>query len=434
MHKLADKSAGATRLNEVPPDQEYGPERYKIPVSTQVAHGSTLGAQREEGNGVFPLRILHVVTHMIPGGTESVVLQVIGGLDSKYFDHRICSTRGFDRDFVSRHQVESKMFVVGRPGPHLQLSLLHLGRIMRSYKPHIVHSRNWGAIEAIPAARLARVPVAIHSEHGYELDMLDGIPLRRRVFRRAAFATADVVFAVTRDLREFHSRQAWFPSDRIRVIYNGVDTQRFAPCVDARLRRRTELGFPAESIVYGTVGRVAQLKDQGTLVRAVELLCRRGVDARILLVGKGPDMASLQRHVEGSAELAGRVVFTGASDQVPDLLRAMDVFVLPSLCEGMSNTLLEALACELPSVATRVGGNPEVIEEGRSGWLFSPGDSEELASLLHRLAASSELRSKLGAEARRRAVAHFSQERMLQEYRDLYLELARRRKLLTNRF
>jgi glycosyltransferase involved in cell wall biosynthesis len=125
--------------------------------------------------------------------------------------------------------------------------------------------------------------------------------------------------------------------------------------------------------------------------------------------------------------LAGRVIFLGAQDNVAELLNAFDVFVLPSLTEGMSNTILEAMATGLPVLATRVGGNPELVEDRVTGMLFTPGDAEKLAAQMDILLGDEVLRGRYGSEARRRTVADFSLDRMLANYRDLYFELAERK-------
>jgi len=376
------------------------------------------------------LRVLHVISYMGRGGAEMGILKLIAGL-GEGFEHRICTTRGFDADFVRSSFSEEKMYVAGNSDLKLQFPLFRLARIMRQYRPHIVHTRNWGAIEAVAAARLAGVPVVIHSEHGYEVDMFAGLPMRRRLFRRAAYAMTDVIFAVTRELRDFHARQAWIRPERMGVIYNGVDTLRFAPCRETRIAMRSELGLPEESFVIGAVGRLVPIKDHHTLLEAAALLSRGGVDVRVLLVGSGPEREKLQSQATDALE--GRVCFTGDSSRVPEMLNAMDVFVLPSLGEGMSNTLLEAMACGLPVLATNVGGNPEIIENNLNGCLFTPGDAEWLADRLKLLARDPAIVHQLGTAARNRAMESFSLSRMLETYRSFYLELAARRRLAAAR-
>jgi glycosyltransferase involved in cell wall biosynthesis len=283
----------------------------------------------------------------------------------------------------------------------------------------------------VAAAKLAGVPAVVHSEHGYEMDMFAGLPMRRRLFRRAAYVMTDAIFAVTRELRDFHARQAWIRPERMGVLYNGVDTQRFSPSKETRIAMRKELSLPEESFVIGTVGRLVPIKDQQTLLKAAALLSRSGIDARVLLVGSGPERERLQGQAAGALE--GRVCFAGDSSRVPEMLNAMDVFVLPSLNEGMSNTLLEAMACGLPVLATSAGGNPEIIEDNVNGCLFTPGDVEWLANKLKLLARDPTLVHQLGTAARNRAIESFSLSRMLETYRRFYLDLAARRQVAAAR-
>lgn len=376
-----------------------------------------------------PLRIMHVVSSLGRGGAELGILKLVSGLDPEIFEHRLCATRDFDPDFVHAFQLDSVFNVAGRSDSTFQFPFFRLKKLFERHRPDIVHTRNWGALEAVPAARRAGVPVIIHSEHGYEVDMLKGMQLRRRLFRHFAYAMTDAVFAVTRELRDYHALQAWISPERIGVMYNGVDTERFSASPEKRNRVRNELCISSSTFVIGSVGRLVAIKDYRTLLRAAEIIAQRGKDIRVVLVGEGREREILEAQVRSSAELSGRVTLAGASDSVPDLLNAMDVYVLSSLREGMSNTLLEAMSTSLPIVATRMGGNPEAIEEQRSGFFFFPGDVVHLADLLERLCSDTELRKRLGAASRDRAVAEFSLRQMLQRYHALYLEQAQRRGL-----
>jgi sugar transferase (PEP-CTERM/EpsH1 system associated) len=373
------------------------------------------------------LRVLHVVTRLGMGGTEYGILKVIGGLPAESFEHCFCTTRGFDAALVRDLHLEGKIFVAGELQDKFEFLVLPLMRIMKAYKPDIVHSRNWGAIEAILAARLAGVPVAIHSEHGYEVEMLEGLPMRRRVFRRALYAMADAVFTVSNELRTYHAQQVRLPESRIRIIPNGVDTARFFPHADGHLAARQAWEIPAERFVVGTVGRLVPIKDHLTLLRAAEILTARGINVHVVIAGGGPELERLQQRVASSDFLRGRASFPGACEDVPGLLNTFDAFVLPSLCEGMSNTLLEAMSSGVAVVATEVGGNPELVEDAKSGWLFAPGDASTLATRLESLARNPGLLQTIGAAARQRVLVNFSLDRMIRSYRDLYLELAARR-------
>jgi glycosyltransferase involved in cell wall biosynthesis len=156
-------------------------------------------------------------------------------------------------------------------------------------------------------------------------------------------------------------------------------------------------------------------------------LLAHGIDAQAVLVGSGPQFENNQQLESASPELKGRVTFVGDCDGVPELLNTLDVFALPSISEGTSNTLLEAMAVGLPVIATSVGGNTEIIEEGRFGWLFGPRDAQALASRLELLASQEGLRRRYGEAARQRIVERFSLESMLENYSRLYLDLVARR-------
>jgi sugar transferase (PEP-CTERM/EpsH1 system associated) len=367
-----------------------------------------------------PLRILHVLTHLSRGGMEYGVLKLVKGLDPVLFQHRVCSLRGRDstaKDFEPLHR---DLLVAPQSGFGARCPVLWLARSIRAWRPHVVHSRNWGAIEAIAAARLAGVPVVIHSEHGYEIDMLIGLPWRRRILRRCLYSLANVVFAVTKDLRDFHARQAWTPT-KIRVINNGVDTGRFSPDPAARWELRQKFGL-SDAFTVGSIGRMVPIKDYDTLLEAIVAVSENGVEVRALLVGDGPELPRLRRRVADCPQLANRVIFVGASDAIPQLLNAMDVFVLPSVHEGMSNTLLEAMATGLPVLATEVGGNPEVMINGRHGWLFPARNVSALANCIYQLATNKAQRQQFGIAARQHAVQQFGLKRMLDSYTQMYCE------------
>jgi sugar transferase (PEP-CTERM/EpsH1 system associated) len=377
--------------------------------------------------GAASLRVLHVIDRLDMGGTEYVILKVMNGLPPQEFEHRVCAARGYNETLPHLQKMQDQIVVAGSNESKFQLLLFRLAAIMRDFRPHIVHSRNWGSIEAIPAARLAGVPVAIHSEHGYIPDMLAGLPARQRIIRCGAYAMADAVFCVTEELRNFHARQAWLAPERIQVLHNGVDTERYSPLPALRRAVRERLQIAPNSLVLGIVSRLVPIKDHATLFRAAERLATHKIDVRVVVAGTGPERERLDAIVNNSPVLKGRVSFVGATENVPEILNALDVFVLPSLMEGMSNTILEAMSCALPVAATRVGGNPDLVQEGRSGVLFAPGDDAHLAGQLELLAANEELRRDYGAAGRRRVLEEFSLDKMLAAYRQLYRDLAVRK-------
>jgi len=394
--------------------------------STYVPPPAMSGDAGDRGSLRRRLRILHVLDRLDLGGTEKAVMKLVRGLEPELFENYICALRGTpttDNAWASGVTVLHP----GLEGTGFRFNVPRLVRVMKEVRPTVVHSRNWGGIEATVAARLAGVPVAIHSEHGYELEMSSGLPFHRRLLRHIAYRSSCAVATVTYDLRRYHAAQAWWNPEAINVLYNGVDGEEFRPQPAARDAVRRRLGIPADALVIGSVGRMVPLKDFATLLKAAEALAPEVPLLYVLLVGSGPELSRLQSYAGNSAQLAGRTVFPGTIDHVADMLNAMDIFVLPTLMEGMSNTLLEAMAIGLPVVATRVGGNPEILADGECGFLFTPRNLPELVGQLKMLLQDAQRRSRFGRAARERALRHFSLERMLKCYRDLYINLAIRR-------
>ena len=393
--------------------------------------GRTSNAQSMAPQLTKPLRVLHIINSLGLGGTERGVLKIMEGLDPSRFDQRVCAIRGAASELAEHPAVSGRLSMVAdTDNSGFQFLTFRLASIFREYRPHIVHSRNWGGIEAVAAGRLAGVPIVVHSEHGYELDMMSGLPLRRRLMRRGLYTMCDALFTVSRELKDYHCRQGWISAQRIHVIPNGVDTNLFAPNPEMRHRLREQFRFRPDSVVLGTVGRLVPIKAHGTLLRAAERLLELGMDVQVLLVGGGPELDRLRDYTSRSTMLKDRVTFVGSSLIVHELYQAMDVFVLPSIREGMSNTLLEAMASGLPCVATNVGSNGELVDDGRSGFLFTPEDVAGLVQRLERLVCQADLRATFARAARQHCAAFYSLDRMVSAYTDLYSGLARNRNLI----
>jgi sugar transferase (PEP-CTERM/EpsH1 system associated) len=424
--KISDAwaAAGSSPTGDYHPVNRLNTDIMEMQLQQPVTTIERTQARAGWGAGGKRLRIMHVLACLGNGGTEFGILKLRDGLGEEHFDHRICTTRKFDGEFVQAHRLSEILFAAAGSRPGYQFPLFRLRKIFRQYRPHIVHTRNWGGLEAVLAARLAGVPVVIHSEHGYEMSNLNGVPLRQKAFRRLAYSMVNQVFTVTRELRDHHAQQVWIKPERIHVIYNGVDTKRYSPSAPSRELVRREFAIPSKRLVLGSVGRLVSIKDYGTLLQAAERLVQNNVDVHVLLVGLGPEAERLKEQATHSPALRDRVTFAGSPDRVPELLNGMDIFVLTSLQEGMSNTLLEAMATGLPLVATQVGGNPEVIGEERSEWLFAPGDVQALTERILRLAKDTAMRGLLGSTGRQRALERFSLEGMMQRYSDLYVGAA----------
>jgi glycosyltransferase involved in cell wall biosynthesis len=295
-----------------------------------------------------------------------------------------------------------------------------LARAIREIGPDIVHSRNWAAIEAVIAGRWVRSCAVVHSEHGLESDTAVAEPWRRTYFRRLAFELADRVVAVSYQLRDLHAARTGFPAHKITVIHNGVDSRRFSPDPEARARVRHELGLADGEFCIGCVGNLSPAKDYPTVLKAVGELSKTCRDWRLLIIGAGPERAPLETLVKGHPEWKQHIFFLGLSHRVPELLQAMDVYVLSSVIEGISNSLLEAMATGLPVAVTATGGNPEVVVDGESGLLFPVGGVQQLTQHLVSLRSSGDLGNKLKQQAIQRVLGDFSLEAMVGKYERLY--------------
>lgn len=370
------------------------------------------------GMSARPVRILHVLDSLENGGLENGVLNLIRHMDAGQFEHSVCTVRAQGVNAARLPAGRVQLVHLGkREGARFQLP--ELRRAIRENQPDIVHSRNWGAIEAVAGARLAGNCKVIHSEHGFEAGASAQEPFRRRIFRRLTFELADRVLCVSNQLRNFHARQTGFSASRITVIHNGVDSERFCPDAAARVRVRREFGIGENEFCIGCVGNLLPVKDHRTLLDALGRLGDAASGWRVLIAGEGPERPDLERLAHG---LPGRsrISFPGRIQDVPELLNAFDVYVLPSLNEGISNSLLEAMATGLPAIASQVGGNPEVVEDNSSGLLFPAGEASCLSEHLLRLNAQRGLRTQLGEAARRRAREEFSIRSMVEKYEGLY--------------
>lgn len=369
------------------------------------------------------IRIMHVVNNLGKGGLENGLVNLIQQMDPHVFEHVVCTIRGLGPN-VERLPLERVQVVNLADGASSSLvQMPALGRAMRRFRPDIVHSRNWGAIEAVLAARLVRTGAVVHSEHGFETKASAKEPRRRVYFRRLAYELADRVLAVSHQLRDLHARRTGFPARKITVIHNGVDPGRFFADLESRARVRRELGVAESDFCIGCVANLVPVKDHATLLESAAALAEHVPAWRLLIIGEGPEEPKLKAFVAAHPAWKDRVSFLGSSSRVPELLRAMDVFVLPSLAEGICNSLLEAMSTGVAVIAADVGGNPEVVVDHESGLLFPAGDVSSLTNHLLRVATQPPLRAQLGQRALERVRSEFSIDSMVRAYEQLYLGL-----------
>ena len=379
-------------------------------------------------NATPPL-IVHVVYRFAVGGLENGVVNLINRLPPQSWRHAVISLTDVDAAFAARLSSAAVGCVALHKAPGHAVRLYpRLVALLRELKPAIVHTRNLAALEATLPAWIAGVPARLHGEHGRDVGDLDGSSRRyqrvRRLFR--PFVTRYV--ALSPDLASYLRERVGVPATRIDQVYNGVDTARFRPAPGGRAAIDACPFREADHWLVGTVGRMEKVKDQTNLARAFVSAVRADPEARarlrLVLVGDG----KLKRELETILESAGvreLAWFAGERADVVPLLQGLDCFVLPSLAEGVSNTILEAMACGLPVVATRVGANAELVEQDVTGRTVPAADSDALAREIGAYFTTPALARQHGQAGRRRVERRFSLERMVDDYDRVYRGLLR---------
>jgi sugar transferase (PEP-CTERM/EpsH1 system associated) len=372
--------------------------------------------------GERPL-VVHFVHRFDVGGLENGLVNLINEMPPQRYRHAIVSMTEHT-DFRKRlRRPDVGLYALRKRAGKDPGAYLRAWRLLRDLRPDIVHTRNLATLDCQVIATAAGVPCRIHGEHGRDLFDLEGSSRKYSRLRRIVRPFVHRYVPLSRELEQWLQERIGVPAERITRIYNGVDQVRFHPAERGRASLPVSGFAGRETLVIGTVGRMEGVKDQLTLARAfLELLGRRAdmrEKLRLVLVGDGSLRIEAERLLrEGGAR--GLAWLPGSRDDVAELLRSLDVFVLPSLAEGISNTILEAMASGLPVVATRVGGNAELIEEGRTGLLVPPADSRAMADALERYVDDRELAVAQGRAGRARIEQKFSLAAMVERYLGVY--------------
>lgn len=372
------------------------------------------------GRGLTPL-VVHVVFRLDYGGLENGVVNIVNGLARPDSPHAIVAlTEASDfRRRITNPSVQ--VFELHkRPGKD-PVAYFRLYRLFRTLRPAVVHTRNVGTIDCALIAAVAGVPYRVHGEHGWDVRDPDGTVRKFLTMRRTMGRFVHRFVALSKDLEKWLLERVGIAPSKVQRICNGVDVRKFHPAAGGRAP--SEPGFPAEAIVVGSITRFSDIKSPLNLVRAFidarQRLASEGTDLRLMMAGDGPLLGQANAML-ASAGLAHAAWLPGSREDVSALLRQMDVFALSSLREGVSNTVLEAMASGLPVVASATGGNLELVQPGVTGTLVPPADTDALAQAIVTYARDKSLRRAHGLAGRDRAEREYSIERMLSDYDNLY--------------
>ena len=384
--------------------------------------------------------IAHVLHRFDTGGLENGVVNLINRMPVERFRHAVIALTEIT-EFSRRIERNDVQLITLNKSPGQGLWMFpRMRNLLRDLQPAIVHTRNLGALEMAMPAAWAGVPVRIHGEHGWDISDPDGRSKKFRLARRLYRPFVHHYIALSRHLERYLVDHIGVASHRVAQLYNGVDAERFRP----RAGDRSPLaGSPFTSPAFwlvGTVGRLSPIKDQVMLarafVRALELAPDARQRMRLVLVGDGPLRAEVEQVLRtgGVHEFAW---LAGDRKDVPDIMRSLDVFALPSIAEGISNTILEAMATALPVVATDVGGNVELLADGLTGRLVPARDADTMAKALVEDFREPERARERGRRARLDVERRFTLDGMVTAYTNLYdrlLAKAAARGALQHRF
>jgi len=374
------------------------------------------------------LRVAYMVRTFNTGGLERCIARLANHLDRERFQPMVICLRknGTAADWIERDDVP--ILELNQRDGNDPLAIRRLARMLKEQRVDVVHSHNWGTlVETALARRWAAVPVHVHAERGLQFELRQRAgwkeSLRRRVSDRAFRSVARVTVPADA-IREFLEDRHPGLRGKIDVISNGVDSPDPNQLEQLGARVRQEAGIPTSAQVIGSIGRIVPVKGFEDLIRAVSRLRSAHPGVHLVLVGDGPERGRLEELAE-ELELSQSVHFLGHRNDVAACLGAMDIYVNSSHSEGMSQSILEAMAAGLPLVVTDVGDNAELVGGSDACGLVVPSHSpDELARALSLLIAPGHRRNMYQEQSLRRHEQRYSINTMTSRYEDLYTNLA----------
>jgi sugar transferase (PEP-CTERM/EpsH1 system associated) len=361
-----------------------------------------------------PPLVAHIVLRLDYGGLENGLVNLINRMSPTCARHVVIGLSEVT-EFASRIERRGvEVHAIGKKPGKDPAAYLRLYKLLRRLKPDVVHTRNIGTLDCQVVAMLAGVERRVHSEHGWDTTDQEGRSGKYRLLRRVLSVFVDQHIALSRELEDWLVDDLGVPRRKVTRICNGVDTTRFKP---RRVRSPDQ-----EAVVIGTVTRFSDIKDPLNTLRAfARLRDLVGSERKVclIMVGDGPLLESVQREVSDRG-LGKDVCLPGSQLDVVPWLHRMDLFVMGSRREGISNTILEAMAAGLAVVATRTGGNLELVDEGVTGSLVPPQSADALAAAMEPYVLNDALRKDRGSAGRNRVVREFSINSMVDKYASLY--------------
>jgi glycosyltransferase involved in cell wall biosynthesis len=361
--------------------------------------------------------ILHLTETSEPGGSETVLAHIAKNLDPNRYRSLVCLlNKGWLSDHLRKIGVD--YVVIENKRPFDPVFLTELVSLIKHKKINLIHAHEFAMnVYGSVASRIALVPMigTIHGK-GYFTDKQ-----RRAFVYKLALGLCSQVVAVSEDLKRYITIVLKINPKRILTIYNGINLNEY-PITNSPMEIRNQLSIPPGTVVAGTVGSLFEVKGLPYLLEAAKKIITCFPDFKLLIAGEGNQEAALNEEII-ALKLQETVKFLGFRDDVPKLLNLFDIYVCSSISEGLSLSILEAMAAGKPVVATAVGGNPELIIHGQNGFLVPSKDPEALAQKVLVLLKDKNLRESMGKKGRVIVEKKFSLKKMIENYQNLYEKL-----------
>lgn len=369
-----------------------------------------------------PLHILHVVQSLDPGGMENVLVRVAERLVERDCVIDVCCLEK-DGRLAERFRKIGTVTALGKlPGFRIS-TMAGLHRVLRRIRPDLVHTHNLGPLIYTSLATWGgKACTILHGEHS-QLNAADQTP-RRLWQRRLLYHCCRRVHTVSNSLYD-HLLTFGFPEKLLTAVVNGVDCEHFLPAVD-KVSVRRQHNVPQHGIIMLAVGRFGEHKRQDVLIQVFDHLAPRFPDLNLVLVGAGGPREKAVRDLVYQSSYSHRIHLAGFQADMREWYQLADILVTPSINEGLSNAVLEAMATGLPVLANAACGNADVVRDGIDGWVQDLPDANTLTSVLAELLARPDRLAECGAQARQRVLRDFAFSETVQRYWDLYTDLTQR--------
>lgn len=383
------------------------------------------------------IKIAYIIDALDIGGSEKQIYEIAKRLEKNTFEPIVyCLSRkgnlfsklkkeGIQVELIGPEDPVKKIFIISKIFTLIRIMrrLKRLYFFIKKEKPSIIQGYLfWDYILGAIVGKMDRVPIILSCRRS--LTSFPGNKFYYPWLRRITKSFNTLIIANSQAVKADVIAHEKLDAEKVEVIYNGIDLEKYQDSQIDKKAKKGELGLSEKDKVVGVIANLHTYKGHSYFIEAAHLVKDKFPQTKFILIGDGPEKERLRKQAE-SLSLKEDVLFLGLREDVPEILQIMDLSVLPSFGEGFSNTILESMACSVPVVATRVGGNPEAVIDGQTGFLVPPRNSASLAQAIIRLLEDEELREEMGRASREYVEQNFSMERLIEETEKTYERLIR---------